>query len=260
MKKNGLSPILIIIAAAFLVVLGLVVFRQIPLKGPEKELTPSEVSPPGTPEKRLVALGSSLSRASNLFSEMQGENNDYSFSTGTKIDSIYNYLKAKEKNITATNLASPGADMQDILERQLPEARRLNPQYITIDPASDLVSKNSIPDYKKDLNQILDKINPETLVMIFTYPNFLSLRSANYPSCRENKVGVKLENLSEKNILLFNQTIRDVIGNRKNVILIDIYNLLGPEEVSDYDCLHINLEAQKKIAAEFTTALDSQRR
>lgn len=260
MKKEKLLPILIIIALSFLAVLLIVIFVQSQPKNSQEEITSLEIPQNGQPEEKLVALGSSLSRASNLSSDMQGENNNYNFSTGTKINSVNTYLKSQGRNITVTNLAHPGADMQDILERQLPEALRLNPKYITIDPASDLVGKNSITNYKNSLDQILGKINPEAVVMIFTYPNFIFMRSANYSSCRENKVGVNLENLSQENILLFNQAIKNVVGDRKNIILVDIYNLLGPKDVSDYDCLHINLGGQKKIAAEFIRILELQRR
>lgn len=48
------------------------------------------------------------------------------------------------------------------------------------------------------------------------------------------------------------------VARETEVILVDIYDLLGPEDVSDYDCLHTNGEAQKKIAQEFIKVLDSK--
>ncbi len=243
------------VIVVMLAVGGVIAFNRIPKKGSDEGATYQKSAPQGEPEAKLVALGSSFSRATNLSTSMQGENNDYSFSTGTKISSLYVYLKGKEKGLTATNLAHPGASMQDILERQLPEAIRLHPKYVTIDPASDLVSKNSLSEYKKNLIQIVDGFNSQTTIMIFTYPNFLFMRSANYPSCQENKVGVKLENLSDENILAFNHAMKETLNNRSNVMIIDIYDLFGPGDVSDYDCLHTNLGAQEKVAKEFIKAL-----
>jgi len=261
------KTLVIIAAVVILAAVGAIVFTQFPRKGSEsgrgmgQENGGQEIGQStAKPEAKLVALGSSLSRASNLSTKMQGENPEQSFSTGTEIDSVYTFLKSKEGNLTATNLAAPGANMEDILDRQLSRALSLNPKYITIDPAADIVSKNSIPQYRKDLNQILDRINPKTTIMIFTYPNFTKMRTANYSSCQENKVGVKLGNLSEKNILSFNQTIKEITKNRSNVILIDTYSLLGQGDVSDYDCLHVNLGAQKKIASEFIKMLSSEGR
>jgi outer membrane murein-binding lipoprotein Lpp len=207
-------------------------------------------------ENKLVALGSSLTRASNVSTDKQGENNDYSFSIGTKIESLYLYLKSQESGLSIVNLASPGAEMIDILERQLPAALPENPKYVSLDPGADIVSSNpSVSRLKQNLVGILEKINPATTVFLFSYPNFTKMRTADFSSCQENKVGVSLENLSEKNVLAFNQAMAQVVATRPNVIFIDIYNLLGPGDISDYDCLHINVSGQQKIAAEFIKKL-----
>jgi len=258
MERRGFSAILIVVILALLLVIALVVggvFKNEEHGEEAVNREPAGAISQEMPEERIVALGSSLSRASNLSTEMQGENSDYSFSTGTKMQSVYLFLKASEKDLVASNLASPGAEMRDILERQLPEALRLNPKYLTLDPGADVVSRNSVPEYREGLTQILDRINPKTEVMIFTYPNFVEMRSANFPSCRENKVGVELENLSEKNIQLFNTVIKEVVEGRENVLLVDIYDLFGQGEISDYDCLHVNLAAQRKLANEFIRRL-----
>lgn len=208
-------------------------------------------------ENKLVALGSSLTRASNLSIDKQGENEDYNFSTGIKIESLYIYLKKEYNDLTAVNLASPGAEMKDILERQLPQALKENPKFISLDPGADIVSRQpSVSRFKQDLGQIIQKINPETTTFLFTYPNFTIMRTANHVSCQENKVGVNLENLSETNVQKFNQAIKEVVAEKNNVILINIYNLLGPEDISDYDCLHLNANGQKKIAQQFINFLN----
>lgn len=40
-------------------------------------------------ERKLVALGASMTKANNLSSEMIGDNEEYSFVTGAKINSFY---------------------------------------------------------------------------------------------------------------------------------------------------------------------------
>lgn len=208
-------------------------------------------------ENKLVALGSSLTQASNLSTDKQGENEEYSFSTGTKIDSLYLYLKKKYPGLSLVNLASPGAEMKDILERQLDKALSKNPKFISIDPGADIVSRNpSVANFKQNLSQIMQKIDSNTTVFLFTYPNFLRMREANYASCGENKVGVSLENLSQSNVGAFNKAIKEAAAQYDNVILADIYDLLGPDDISDYDCLHINVNGQKKIAQQFINLLN----
>ena len=252
--------ILILVITVTFVSVGCVNF-----KGPESNQapnTPTQTSaqdsqPAVKLENKLVALGSSLTRASNVSTDKQGENNDYSFSIGTKIDSLYLYLRNQDSGLAVVNLASPGAEMRDILERQLPAALPENPKYISIDPGADVVSSNpSVSRFKKDLSEILEKINPATVVFLFSYPNFTKMRTADFLSCRENKVNVNLENLSEKNVLAFNQAMKEAVVGKSNIIFIDIYDLLGAGDISDYDCLHINISGQQKIASEFIRVLN----
>ncbi len=227
-----------------------------PLQEPETGYLPETETLSVSLENKLVALGSSLTRASNLSSEKQGENENYSFSVGTKIDSLYLHLK-KSGDLKAVNLAFPGAEMRDVLERQLPKALKENPKFISLDPGADIVGhESSISDYKQCLSQIIKEINPETTVFLFTYPNFIKMRSANYASCRENKIGVNLENLSEARVQEFNQAIKEAVARKNNIILVDLYDLLGPEDISDYDCLHINISGQEKIARQFIISLN----
>ncbi len=225
--------------------------EDINLRAPQKETKTNELN------EVFVALGSSLNKANNLSSEKQGDNEEYSFSTGTKIPSIYEFLKKENNTLTAVNLASSGATLNDVLRQQLPKALNLNPKYIALDPGADLVTKKSVTDFKRDLSEIIQKINPQSIIFIFTYPNFVKMRTASYASCQENKLNVDLKNLTADNISVFNQAIKETTADKKNVILLDIYDLLGKEEVSDYDCLHINITGQKKIAEGFMKILNN---
>lgn len=247
--------ILTITTAAVLIVGAVIYIGQFSNKY-NRANTPKEATRVNELNGVLVALGSSLTKATNLSSDKQGDNPDYSFSTGTKISSIYGFLKKRESNLTSANLASPGATIGDIRERQLPQALDYDPKYISIDPGADIVTRNSIKDFKKDLSEIVQKINPQTKIFLFTYPNFVKMRTASYQSCRENKVGVNLGNLTENNISAFNQVIKEIAVGKQNMILLDIYNLLGKEDVSDYDCLHINIKGQEKIAGGFIKILE----
>ncbi len=249
-----------IIAAAIILITGVVVVNQFSKRDSDDlpSNAPQEATEANGLSETFVALGSSLTKATNLSSDKQGDNEEYNFSTGDKIPSIYAFLKKNKSNLRAVNLASPGATMGDILRNQLSNALSYNPQYISLDPGADIVTKNSVKDFKSDLSEIIQQINPRTTILLFTYPNFVKMRAASYQSCRENKVGVSLENLTESNILAFNQAIKETVEGKQNVILLDIYNLLGPTELSDYDCLHINIKGQEKIAEGFIDILNSK--
>ena len=55
------------------------------LTNPEKKSEENKVKE----QKNLVALGDSLTNAYNLSSEMTGDHSDYSFATGTQVNSFY---------------------------------------------------------------------------------------------------------------------------------------------------------------------------
>ncbi len=58
--------------------------------------------------------------------------------------------------------------------------------------------------------------------------------------------------------MLFNQAIKEV-AEGYGLILVDNFDTLGPEEVSDYDCLHPNIEGQKKLAQHWISSLSEGR-
>ncbi len=248
--KNGFSAILIIILAAFLIVVGMVVFKQIPQKGPEKAVTS---------EERLVALGSSMTKANNLSSNLVGDHPEYSFATGTKVESLYLYLKKKGEDVSPTNLAESGANSQKVLSQQVPNALSFQPKYITVDIMTDIFEEDTPIKFKSNLTQIVKQLkNQENTVLIGTYPNLVLMRQASFPSCSQDKLGLGIAKLTQEKLKLFNQAISEV-ATTYGLILVDNFNSLGPNEVSDYDCLHPNIEGQKALAKAWITALEKRR-
>ena len=80
----------------------------------------------------LIALGDSITQANGLSTQMGSDNPEYSFSTGTEINSFYLYLCNQGKNLEPINLSVSGASTQDALKDQLPKVTDYDPKYITI--------------------------------------------------------------------------------------------------------------------------------
>ncbi len=254
MKKRFL-PILIIILAAFLVVLGLILFKQIPQKGPEKINVAPGVSQQKSPGGKLVALGASTTKANNLSSNLVGDHPEYSFATGTKVESLYLYLKKKGEDVNSNNLAESGANSQKVLSQQVPNAVGFQPKYVTIDIMADIFEEEKPVKFKQNLIEIVKQIkNQKNTVLIGTYPNLVSMRKAAFPSCSEDKLRLGIAKITEDKLKLFNQAISEV-ANSYSLILVDNFGTLGPKDVSDYDCLHPNIEGQKKLAQTWISAL-----
>ena len=242
MKKIALALILLI--------LGAILFRQILLKGPERQAASG---------KNLVALGSSMTKANNLSSNLVGDHPEYSFVTGTKVESLYLYLKKKGEDINPTNLAESGANSQKVLSQQVPNALSFQPKYITVDIMTDIFEEDTPVKFKSNLIQIVKQIkNQENTVLIGTYPNLVLMRQASFPSCSQDKLGLGTTKLTQGKLKLFNQAISEV-ASTYGLILVDNFNSLGPKEVSDYDCLHPNIEGQKALAKAWITALEKRR-
>jgi len=231
-----------------------------------KEKPEPETVPTSVPEEeakldegqKLVALGSSISRAHNLSSNYKGDNEEYSFATGTEIKSVYLTLKDLGEDIGPVNLASSGATIGNILADQVGEALNYNVKFVTIDPGADLIVGTSIKDYQESLSQIIEQLrSDDRVIMIATYPNFVKLRQSYYPSCEKDKLGLGLDNLTKARIQEFNRVIKR-IAKQNNLVLADLYPILGAPEVSEYDCFHPSIDGQKKIARQFIKAYERQ--
>lgn len=255
MSRRGFSLVLIMVAVAALAVLGIFAFNQLSKKGGEDDLPPSEITKNNEQERKLVALGASVTKANNLSASLTGDNPEYSFVTGTKIDSLYLFLKSKGEHITPVNLAESGADSRSVLDKQVPNAVSFHPKYVTIDAASDILKDDSPQNLIRNLSDIVAQVRKEdAIVLVGSYPDFPKIRSASYLACREDKLKVGFDKLTSGKILAFNKAIGD-FARGNNLIFVDIYETLGPEDVSEYDCVHPNMEGQKKLAKVWINAL-----
>lgn len=248
----------VLIIVLILIVLGGVTYFLIPKKGSESAANTSSTPAGSTKESKLVALGASITRANNLSSSQVGDNNDYSFATGTKIESLFSYLKGKNDKLTGVNLAESGASSQDVLQEQLPNALSYKPTYATVDVTADIFTSSETGTFRMNLTQIVSQLKKEgVIVLVGSYPNFFSFRTADIAVCKEDKLNIGINRLTPETLQKYNQTIKEVAQEQK-AIFVDIYNVLGPTDVSDYDCIHANLEGQKKLAQTWINALPNQ--
>ncbi len=205
-------------------------------------------------ERKIVALGSSLSKATNYSLDKRGDWENMSFSTGTELNSVYKYLTSKGENLTPKNLASSGADTKEILEKQAVNVSSFSPKYITLDPGADILS-GSEANFRSNLDKIFGKIQGgDTKIMVMTYPDFIKMRTASYASCKEDKFGYRVKNLAQAKIQSFNKAIIEIAG-KYNATVVDLYPILGSEDVSELDCLHPNASGINKISQEFIKKL-----
>ncbi len=252
------QTIIIVLVVVLVIGLGLGIFwwRQNQAE-PISSQTPTPEEP-ADQQPKLVALGSSISKATNLSSKLVGDNEEYSFATGTEIKSIYLRLKNLGEDIGPVNLASAGATIGNVLADQVGEALEYDVKFVILDPGADLVIGTSIKEYQESLNQIIDQLKSnDRVIMIATYPNFVKLRQSYYPSCEKDKLGLGLADLTEAKIKEFNRVIKK-IAKQNNLVLADLYQALGEPEVSDYDCFHPSIDGQKKIAQKFIKAYNRQ--
>ncbi len=250
MKKNGFSVVVVVILAALALVVGLIVFSG--LRQPPGRTSSSQ-------KRNLVVIGASFAKANNLSSNLTGDNPEYSFATGTKIKSVYRYLETKGQALTPKNLAESGANSQKVLSQQVPNAVSFQAKYVLIDIMADIFEEEEPVTFKKNLTEIVKQLkNQDTLILISTYPNLVSMRKASFSSCLGDKLGLGVEKVTEEKLRLFNQAISEVAGSY-NLILVNNFGTLGSGEVSDYDCLHPNIEGQKKLAEVWISALEKGR-
>ncbi|MDD3083497.1 MAG: GDSL-type esterase/lipase family protein [Candidatus ainarchaeum sp.] len=208
-------------------------------------------------EKKIVALGDSITKANNLSPNLVGDHEEYSFSTGNKIESLFVYLRSKGENILAFNLAESGATSENILEHQVKNVFEYNPKYITITVGGgDILENVSVQAFKSNMIGIINQIkNKENIVLIATLQNIHLMQTANFDSCKEDILKINIENITNEKIIEFNEAIKE-LAEEMDLILVDLYNVLGPEDVSDYDCLHLNINGQEKVAKEFINAIN----
>ncbi|MFH1749522.1 MAG: SGNH/GDSL hydrolase family protein [bacterium] len=227
--------------------------------GNEKQVSDTaEKSPTQTKEESgdLVALGDSITQANGLSTEMGSDNPEYSFSTGTEINSFYLYLRNQGNNLQPVNLSISGATTQDALKEQVPKVADYDPKYITVLlGANDVLGGFTISEFRRNLQSIINKIkNDDTTILIGSIPNLIKMQTANYPICEENSFDAEIQQPAEAYIQAFNTIIYDLASDNY-LIYVDIFPILGKNEVSEHDCTHPNISGQEKIAQEFIKAL-----
>jgi lysophospholipase L1-like esterase len=249
MKKNGFSILIVGALVAFALVVGLIFTLKL------KQAPGKSSSDQG---RNLVAIGASFTKANNLSSKLAGDNPEYSFATGTKIESLYFYLKEKGEDINPRNLAESGANSQKVLSQQVPNAVSFQPKYVLIDIMADIFEEEKPVRFKQNLVEIVRQLKKQdATILIGTYPDIISMRKAGFSSCSEDKLGLGIGKVTEEKLKLFNRAISEVASDN-NLILVDNFNTLGSGEVSDYDCLHPNIEGQKKLARAWISALEGR--
>lgn len=259
MEKRGFSVLPVVLLVGIVVALGAVVFGVLG-KGGGK--APS-LNLPGQTEvvegRKFVALGASFTKANNLSSSLVGDNGEYSFATGTKIESIYLYLKNSGEKLNPVNLAESGADSKSVLQKQVSNAVSYQPKLVTIDIMVDIFTADTPADLRRNLTEIVRQVKGEdTTILLASYPNLTKMRTAAFPACQEDKLRIGVDRLTQEKIQTFNQMLREFAAESR-LIFVDLYDVLGPAEVSDYDCLHPNIEGQKKLAKAWIEALKTGR-
>lgn len=249
--------------------LGFSCQEEIPPPIPETSpTTPQDTSPDhlpfsnsdGAQDGYLVALGDGFTTAYNISHDAQGNNAEFSYATGTALESVTQYLNNQGADVEAINLAKSLTSAIDVYKYQVPLVSEYNPAYITLLVGiTDIEQEATAAEFESMLRKIVLELrnqNPQATIMIATIPN-LSI----------NALRVDLPCLEEKNVLdlnfgLFrpekidalNKVIKE-IALEYNAILVDLSQTLGVNDYNDYDCLHPNISGQQKIARAFIRAL-----
>ncbi len=248
----------ILIAGLLLVLCGIVLgagCRKVEPAAPAQPSTPQPTDTAKT-ERNFVALGDSFTKANNLSNQMIGDSEEYSFATGAQIESVWQYLTKQGEKLKPVNLGESGATSNDVLTKQALQAATLEPLYVTLlTGGPDLLTNVPPAQFQQNLEAIIAQIQGEDMVILIgTIPNLAQMRTASYPACSQDKLGLGIANISTEKIQTYNAVIKSV-AQKSNLILVDLFPLLGPQEVSDYDCLHPNIEGQKKFAQAFIESL-----
>ena len=257
MRQKGISSTLIVVIIAIIAAtIAAAIFIWVSEKNKKSNIENVNIPEQTSQERKIVALGDSITKANNVSKDMPGDNDSYSFAVGTEINSVYQYLIDSGENLTAVNLAVSGATSKDVLENQVPAVANLDPKYITLlVGANDILQGVTLDDFKKNLSEIIIQINVnDATILVGAIPDITKMQQASYPACKENKLGQNLENLGQAYIQNYNSAIRE-IASQNNLIFVDTFDILGADDVSEVDCIHPNISGQEKLASEFVKSL-----
>ncbi len=206
-------------------------------------------SEPVEETRYFLALGDGFSLAAAMSPGMPYDNEDYSFSTGTQIKSVYLTLKDYGEELSVKNLAESSATSTDVLQNQVPKVTEYNPKFITLMIGAIDVIENDWGAWTDALETNIPKIiqqikSEDRVIFIVNLPNFINMARENNPSCKQDPLGTS--NMGLASISQVNQIIADVT-EQNNLVLCDIHDVMGPEDCSTADCFHLNIEGQKKV-------------
>lgn len=203
----------------------------------------------------IVALGDSLTNANNLSPQLTGDHKEYSFSTGSAIESVYLALKNNYgENLNPVNLAVSGAKTTDVLAGQLPQVSGYNPKYITLlIGGNDYLSYTPTSQFESNLRSIVNQIKASgRMIVVSTLPNFIAMRSEANPAC--TPLTPEIEALATSFLQAYNSSIT-AAANENGLLLVNLYPIMGPEHLSTADCIHFNIAGEQKAAQKFVEAI-----
>lgn len=210
----------------------------------------------GTSTAYLVALGDSLTNAAALQPSMPGDNRSYSFSTGTSISSLYLTLKNLGLVTNATNLAVSGATSASCLSGQVPSVAQYNPTYLSIlIGGNDIIGLVAPATFQSNLSSIAAQVQASgRRVLIGNIPNYANMMQAPIPACQANPLSPEQLAFLSWGLGQYNSAV-SAVASQYGFTLVDLYSTLGQSDISELDCLHVNIQGQQKMASRFSSAL-----
>jgi lysophospholipase L1-like esterase len=204
----------------------------------------------------LVALGDSLTNAAALQPDMPGDNKSYSFSTGTSISSLYLTLKNQGWVTSGVNLAVSGATSASCLSGQAPNVAQYSPPYVTIlIGGNDIIQLVAPSTFQANLSSIASQVRATgRRVLIGNLPNYTDLVQAPIPACQANPLSPEQLAFLSWGLAQYNSAIASV-ASQYGFTLVDLFSTLGQSDISEVDCIHINIQGQQKMANRFSSAL-----
>lgn len=197
----------------------------------------SSSSNDGQSERKYVALGASDATgigASPL-------TNGYVFQ-------IHESLNADQENFELVNLGIPGAEADDVIDRELPVATNVGPELVTIWlGANDVVAGRDPNDFGLNISDILAELRRDTGASIFiaTVPDLTRLpRYSSNPD----------PDVTRDRIQLFNEKIRAAAA-QFDATIVDLSAVAFDESEVSEDGFHPSDEGHRLIATLFLDAI-----
>jgi lysophospholipase L1-like esterase len=245
--------ILIVLVAVIIISAGIFAFYYFKADKIKPSNAPTSLTPSPKKEITIVALGDSLTQAANPSPELPGDHPEYSYSCGDKIESLAKIMAEDNYEVKCYNLSVSGATSESVLKNQIQEAKKYNPDLVVMTiGGNDAMQKLSSLVLKDNLTKIITNF-PKAKILIGNIPNLEKFRENDYPACKVPLSQYReLEKLTGVYIMTYNLQLKTLENN--GVKIIDLFNLLGKDDVSSYDCMHFSVSGQGKTAQAFYEA------